>query len=71
MREAVFNVWVVDGVNAIDMMSRVYAEYRLKILARDFGFVISDEEREHVLSLTDKNDIDRAIRTIINRRFDD
>lgn len=61
----------MDGVNAIDMMSRVYAEYRLKILARDFGFVISDEEREHVLSLTDKNDIDRAIRTIINRRFDD
>lgn len=53
------------------MMSRVYAEYRLKILTRDFGFVISDEEREHVLSLTDKNDIDRAIRTIINRRFED
>lgn len=53
------------------MMSRVYAEYRLKILTRDFGFVISKEEREHVLSLTDKNDIDRAIRTIINRRFDD
>lgn len=53
------------------MMNRVYAEYRLKILARDFGFVISNEEREHVLSLTDKNDIDRAIRTIINRRFDD
>ena len=61
----------MDGVNAIDMMSRVYAEYRLKILTRDFCFVISDEEREHVLSLTDKNDIDRAIRTIINRRFDD
>ena len=61
----------MDGVNAIDMMSRVYAEYRLKILTRDFGLVISDEEREHVLSLTDKNDIDRAIRTIINRRFDD
>ena len=53
------------------MMSRVYAEYRLKILTRDFGFVISYEEREHVLSLTDKNDIDRAIRTIINRRFED
>lgn len=61
----------MDGVNAIDMMSRVYAEYRLKILTRDFGLVISNEEREHVLSLTDKNDIDRAIRTIINRRFDD
>ena len=61
----------MDGVNAIDMMSRVYAEYRLKILTRDFDFVISNEEREHVLSLTDKNDIDRAIRTIINRRFDD
>lgn len=61
----------MDGVNAIDMTSRVYAEYRLKILTRDFGFVISNEEREHVLSLTDKNDIDRAIRTIINRRFDD
>ena len=61
----------MDGVNAIDMMSRVYAEYRLKILTRDFGLIISDEEREHVLSLTDKNDIDRAIRTIINRRFDD
>ena len=61
----------MDGVNVIDMMSRVYAEHRLKILTRDFGFVISNEEREHVLSLTDKNDIDRAIRTIINRRFDD
>ena len=61
----------MDGVNVIDMMSQVHAEYRLKILTRDFGFVISDEEREHVLSLTDKNDIDRAIRTIINRRFDD
>ena len=61
----------MDGVNAIDMTSRVYAEYRLKILTRDFVFVISNEEREHVLSLTDKNDIDRAIRTIINRRFDD
>ena len=58
----------MDGVNAIDMMSRVYAEYRLKILTRDFGFVISNEEREHVLSLTDKNDIDRVGRIIQTAR---
>lgn len=46
-----------------------YAESRISILEDDMCIHPSDEECEHVLSLKTRNDIDRAIRVIINRAW--
>ena len=46
-----------------------YAESKIRILELDMCIHPSEEERGHVLSLKTRNDIDRAIRVIINRAW--
>lgn len=56
-------------LSGTDLNPEQYAEKKIRMLIRDFGFVLRDEEIEHIKSLKTDNAIDRAARKIIFERL--
>lgn len=60
----------ITGHSPIFTTPEKYIKAKLKILQRDFCIYATEEEIEHLKTLTTQISIDNAILGIINRRWD-
>lgn len=51
------------------MNASQYAEFKIKMLVNDFGFVLSNEQKEQIRSCKNNFKIDRLARDIIFKKL--